>query len=248
MFAKFLDPYERKARLYPALLVAMPVLASFIAELASFEKKLPALIGLAGAFGGFYLLSSVVRDYGKRLEIRMLKEWGAMPTTQLLRHRDLGIDKVTKARYHAFLSKQIGINFPTRDEENSDPEHADSVYQSAVRWLLEKTRDTKQFSLIFKENVAYGFRRNGMAVRRAGMCVCALTVVYLAASVGVFGIWYIDPRVLTGIDVGHAIAFLLCFALLAVWPLFFNKETLRISANTYARALLAACDVLPKKR
>jgi hypothetical protein len=27
-------------------------------------------------------------------------------------------------------------------------------------WLLTQTRDTKTFSILFRENISYGFRRN----------------------------------------------------------------------------------------
>lgn len=248
MLSKFLDTYERNARLYPALLVLAPIFACLIAELVSLEKRVPALIGIIGAFGGLYLAASVVREYGKRLESRLVKKWGGLPTTQFLRHRSSDLDPVTKSRYHLFLGKHIGITFPTLEDERNSPDGADAVYQSAVRWLLEKTRDTKQFSLLYKENIAYGFRRNGMAVRYAGIGACIMSATYLVLSAKVIGFCYVDFESFTSMGAGQLTALVLCAALLAIWVTFFNEETVRGAANTYAKTLLASCDTLPKKR
>jgi len=49
---------------------------------------------------------------------------------------------------------------PMIDDERSEPESADHVYDSSTAFLLEKTRDKKAFPLIFEENCNYGFRRN----------------------------------------------------------------------------------------
>jgi hypothetical protein len=48
-----------------------------------------------------------------------------------------------------------------------DPAKADEVYQSGVRWLLDHTRpdDGKKFDLLFRDNIAYGFRRNALGAR-----------------------------------------------------------------------------------
>ena len=76
-------------------------------------------------------------------------------------HGDRNIDRLTKVRYHAFLSDRIdGWSAPSQVDEAQDPVTAELVYDSAVRWLREMTRDRKRYGLVFKENVSYGFRRN----------------------------------------------------------------------------------------
>ena len=112
---------------------------------------------------------------GKRLEEIPYREWGGKPTTQLLRHRDNTIEGVTKQRYHAFLAGKINVPFPDKNQEANNSVAADEVYQSGVRWLLNHTRpeDNKKFELIFKENVAYGFRRNALGVKPLGLVISA---------------------------------------------------------------------------
>lgn len=248
MLSKYLDIYERNARLYPALLVLAPIFACFVAELISLEKTVTTLFGLLGAFGGLYLAASVVREYGKRLERRLIMKWGGLPTTEYLRHRNSDIDPVTKSRYHLFLGRHLGISFPNPEEERNEPGGADAIYQSAVKWLIEKTRDTKQFELLYKENIAYGFRRNGMAVRNAGIGTCLATELYLSYSSKVVGFWYMDVANFPNMGAGHLAVAILCIFLLTVWLGFFSEESVRNAANTYAKTLLSACDTLPKMR
>jgi hypothetical protein len=105
--------------------------------------------------------------------IRLYEEWGGKPTTQLLRHRDKTIEAVTKRRYHSYLGAKINVPLPDKNQEAEDPEGADEVYQSAVRWLLNHTRpdDGKKFDMILRENVSYGFRRNALGMKPIGLII-----------------------------------------------------------------------------
>ena len=60
---------------------------------------------------------------------------------------------------------------PTSNKKPIIPEDADGIYQSGVRWLLNHTRpeDNKKFDLLFKENTAYGFRRNALGTKPLGL-------------------------------------------------------------------------------
>jgi len=73
-------------------------------------------------------MTSVCREFGKRLEDRLYSEWGGKPSTQLLRHRDRTIESVTKLRYHAFLAGKIGQVFPDSEQETQSPEKADDLF------------------------------------------------------------------------------------------------------------------------
>ena len=162
---KITDPYERKARLYPACLASIPVLALALGQYGLVLKLGASMIGLLSTLGILYLASSIVRESGKRLEDSLFAEWGGKPTTLILRHLNETIDPVTKARYHAFLSEQINTRFPSKMDEEADPDAADATYQSAAKWLLDQTRDREKFALLFQENIAFGFRRNCLGIK-----------------------------------------------------------------------------------
>src|SRR3972149_5742331 len=143
IIAKITDPYERQARLYPALLAVVPLAVMFLCLYGSKLTAWSSIGSILVGGGGFYLFSSVARNAGKRIETVLFQEWDGKPTTQMLRHRNTAIDPVTKGRYHGVLSKGIKMPFPTAEEENHNPVAADEIYQSGIRWLIEQTRDAK---------------------------------------------------------------------------------------------------------
>ena len=135
LVAKVTDPYERRARLYPALLVLLPLFAMVALLYAPQAASFTAALTIAVSCGGLYLLTNLSREFGERLEERLFQRWGGKPTTQLLRHRDKTIDAVTKRRYHSFLASKINHSFPDEEQERNNPEAADqrlSVWDSVA--------------------------------------------------------------------------------------------------------------------
>jgi hypothetical protein len=244
LFARFIDSYERQARLYPALLVAAPLFAIAVGIYGVQLELRDGLIALLVSFGFVYLATTLSRELGKRLEEKLFDLWGGKPTTQLLRHRDNRLDIVTKTRYHAFLARKLNVQFPDRNQALADPELADSYYVSGARWLLEQTRDTNRFPLIFKELIAYGFRRNCLGLKPLAIFVALLSLVWIATASGVVTLNGIDWDAMSRISVNFAAVALLNSFLLALWIFFISKRTVRSSAFMYAELLLRACDVL----
>src|SRR2546423_9500678 len=120
LLAQVADRYERQARLYPSLLAAAPLFAIAIGLYGIPLEPKAGLLTLLASFGVIYVLATFSRELGKRLEDKLFLAWGGKPTTQLLRHRSSILDPVTKARYHAFLSKKLDIPFPNASQEQAD--------------------------------------------------------------------------------------------------------------------------------
>lgn len=247
--AKVTDPYDRQARLYPALLCLLPLLALIALLYAPNASALTGVVTLAVSCGGLFLMTNICREMGKRLEERLFHEWDGKPTTQLLRHRDGAIDSVTKRRYHAFLAAKINTTFPDAEQEKIDPAKADEAYQSAARWLLDHTRPDagRQFDLLFRENITYGFRRNALGVRPLGVAIASGCLVWALARGHVLfspagrvfdwaALAKLSPEVIASLTVSS-------FMLMA-WLLFFTKTSLRTSAFSLAQTLLRTCDTL----
>jgi hypothetical protein len=247
--AKVTDPYDRQARLYPALLCLLPLLSLITLLYAANISALTGVVTMAVSCGGLFLMTNICREMGKRREEKLFREWGGKPTTQLLRHRDGVIDSVSKRRYHAFLAAKLSISFPDAEQEKLDPAKADEAYQSGARWLLDHTRPDmgKQFDLLFRDNIAYGFRRNALGVRPVAV-VIALGCLFWALA---------KEHVLVGIDrkifdwsaatqlSSATIASLAVSSLmLLIWIFFFTRASLRTSAFTFAQTLLRTCDTL----
>lgn len=249
LVARVTNPYERPARLYPALLALLPLLALIMLLFGSKATALSGAVTVAVSCGGLYLTTNLCREFGKRLEKQLYRGWGGTPTTQLLRHRDKTIERVTKRRYHLFLAAKINEPFPDEDQEQKNPEIADEVYQSGVRWLLNHTRpeDDKKFELIFRENAAYGFRRNALGVKPIGLTVSIASLTWVLAAEGVIvspGQGFIDLAALSRMPDSATASLVVSAVMVLAWMLFFTKASARTAAFTYAEMLLRACDIL----
>lgn len=239
------DPYERKARLAPGLLVTLPLLVPLVCVYGVRHPILTALVGLLAGCGAMYTLASVARVRGKQLEERLVKIWGGMPTTLALRHSDQTLDSVSKRRYHDAIVSKLGIEMPTAEEEAAAPAKADDTYIGATKRLRELTRSNK--SLLLKENIAYGFHRNMLAMKPIGIVTSLLGLLYGLVLAGVLGL---DPLNVNLVNFAHpglaaAMTLVISVALLASWLFYFNADAVRRVGVAYAERLFECLPSLP---
>lgn len=243
---RLLDPYELRARLFPGLLVLSPAIA-FLALL--YGNKNPLIVALSTVMatcGGPYLLSSFVRSWGQRAQDRLHREWGAQPSTILLRHRDNQLPRLTKLRYHELVASQLALIVPSADEERQDPVHADQVYASASDALRPLTSDSRAFPFIFKELVAYGYNRNAYGSRWVGFGVALATIVATLLHAGALRL---EQPLFTqsGLDAAHILVLLVAACLAVLWCAHFTAETVKLAGFSYAKRLWEALEKVPKR-
>ena len=88
----FSDPYTLRARIAPALIVALPASLAIFALLPEIPLFVTAFSGILGAVGGTAILAQVGRERGRKKEPALWKSWDGPPTTRLLRHRRIPSD------------------------------------------------------------------------------------------------------------------------------------------------------------
>ena len=231
--------YERKARLYPALLLISPLVAVGVAfissKLTGFQSVLVAVVFCGGAF----LLTQLARDAGKKKERKLFALWGGTPSIAIFRHRDEQLDPITKKRYHKQLSILVeGAKAPSVGDEERNPEGADNVYAAWSNFLRTNTRDLKIFNLLLQENISYGFRRNIWGLRSIGI---SLTVV---AFLGSAAQTYMVYRDFSHFDELLLAAGCYCLLTLAFWIFCFTSDWVKIPAIAYAERLAESVEIL----
>lgn len=238
MLSSFFDEYSLNARVRPALLALLSLTIFFHLAFPQLYTALAGAISIFVVFGLVTALAHYCRSAGRNLESKLFSAWGGKPTTLLLRHRDTRIDPITKSRYHEFLTKNIAQWIaPSVEDELNNPQKADQAYDSAVRWLLEYTRDQKKYSILFKENISYGFRRNCYGIKFLAVVLTIAPVVVVVVD------YFVVSKVV--VDFGEPSVWLsLCFSMgLSCWWVFVVKESwVKDAATAYAIRLLAACE------
>jgi len=236
------DGYERKARLYPALLLIAPVVGTGVAMLTTKFTGLQSLAAGVVGCGGAFLLTQLARDAGKKHESSLFAKWGGLPSVVIFRHRDTRLDSITKVRYHKKLAGLVKeAKAPTPEQEQADPTAADAVYAAWSNYLRVNTRDTKKFSLLFQENVAYGYRRNVWGLRALGIIASILSVA--ACGVRLYLVYSSTGK----IDEAMAGAGVFTAIILLLWLFRFNGDWVRVPADAYAERLAECAETLGGK-
>jgi hypothetical protein len=164
-------------------------------------------------------------------------------------HADTVLDADIKAAYLGFVAGKLNAIAPTPQQETASLGTADAFYARCAGWLRENTRDTKKFSILFNENVTYGFCRNLFALKWPTLVVDA--VIFIAAAGYAF---YARPAV----ESEFALKLFILMSISAVHAAYIalvgTESSVREAAVTYARQLLLSCEMLgagapkPRKR
>jgi hypothetical protein len=245
------DAYDRRARLYPSLIAALPAVIVSFALVPHASEIGHTLIAIAANVGFFYLFVNIARNEGKRVEPRLIEKWGGWPTTIVLRHRDTRIDQYTKKRYHSALAKMVpGTVMPSIEQEQQNPSLADEAYRSATNKLLENRRGAK-YPLVQIGNAEYGFRRNML-----GLKPWASIIAVIVASVLILVWWWplrnstMSERLVVD-DLGNRwkvyLLFLGDLLVLIFWLFYVRVSWVRQSGFDYAHALLRTLDSSGRK-
>jgi hypothetical protein len=234
----FTDPYDRKARLYPALLLFFPAILTALVLSQPMLPFLQQLILIIASCGFLFLLTQFVRDSGKKREIELFEEWGGIPSVTIFRYRDNKLDSITKARYHLRLSAMCQTSLPTLEDEQSNQSMADAIYTTWSNYLRAQTRDNVKFHLLFRENINYGFRRNVWGIRYYGIMlniVCLVINIILCVCINHTNCELLFYR---------SISTFFSLFFLTMWIKFFTKNWVRVPADAYAARLAETVDVL----
>jgi len=234
-----MDKYSLSARIYPIVIFLLPLVIIGVSYSIAYNKYLHILTTLGISSALLYFLSNLGRDNGKLKEPELWRKWGGMPTIQLLSFENKLIDEITKKKYHKKLLELSPID-RTIDFENSTINSVSDVYASWTKFLISRTRDTKKYSLLFKENISYGFRRNLWGLKSLSLIVLTITIfanyLFHAANIGFNNILQYPIQ--------FFISESLLLALLLIWVFRINSNWIKIPAFGYAESLLESIETM----
>lgn len=235
--AKFFDAYSIRARMFPAIIAAAPALAALTLLISWRTFGLSNAIASLGILVLLFAIADFSRARGRAIEAKLYEHYKGMPSITMFRRNDLTIDAGSKDRYRSFLSGKLGVGVPSPTEESTNQEAADAFYAQCGVWLRQNTRDTKKFSILFGENVTYGFRRNLLGVKALALWLNAIVVVVCTLILWRMS-WNIDEPLGNKITVvlivaaAHAAYMLLAVTRSAVWD----------ASRAYGRELILSCE------
>lgn len=240
MIERVFDRYIWGARVAPAAISALPLIAALVAWFDKLADRLQPLVSLPVTGLLLILLAHVARDLGKKLEPQLFAKWGGAPTTVLLRQGSQ-LPSIIRLRILERLAKETGVEAPSRAVEATNPAAADDTYALYTRHLRNRTSDPDKFRILFGENLDYGFRRNMLALKPVGVTMASASM--LAIAVRLVGVGARTPdRMLA------AVAGFVCLTLLLCWHWVVTADWVRVAAFRYAEKLFEAAESLPAER
>ncbi|MUH04046.1 hypothetical protein [Commensalibacter melissae] len=243
MIKLFFNEYNLKARCIPVVIACFPILAL----LTSFLDLNKFLIANSIVISIFtivimFLLSLYTRSKGRQLEKDLVKDWGGLPTTRFLRHRDKTIDKIEKQKIYQKIEDNLTDKIPTEDEEKSNPEEADKQYNIIVNTLRMKTRD-EEYCILLYENILYGFFRNSLALKKISLFISISIIIGLLIILcqnnpyHFYDFKNFVSYVFT-VKLSLILKFILTIMIFFYWVFVVTKKNVKKYADRYALALI----------
>lgn len=145
---------------------------------------------------------------------------------------DTTLEKMTKDRYYRFFENKIEDFQVSSDDDEMKP-----MVETAVTWLIAKTRDVTQFSLINEENINFGTSYNLLGVK-----AYALGFAILNLGINIVSIVLKRKEILSLSYEVLISAAIITLLFIMIWCFIINKKLVKRCGRNYAKALLSACD------
>lgn len=174
---KYFDHYTIHARFLPVFFVSFPIVLTVFAWLPDAKTVFGGTITVLISFGVMSFLSIYVSNIGNDLQDKLFNKWQGAPTTLILLPNNETLDKFTKLRYFKWINHhKPDLSLPESIESYVHNSELTEKIKSSVNFLREYTRDKKKYEKIYRDNVAYGFSRNLVALRYYGILICMASI------------------------------------------------------------------------
>ncbi|RDL44146.1 cellulose-binding protein [Marinomonas piezotolerans] len=237
--SKHFEHYAIHARFMPVFVVLFPLVLTVLAWYPQAKTILGATMTLLISFGIMSFLSIYISNLGNDLQDNYFKKWGGAPSTLLLLPSNKELDRYTKQRYFKWLNRKCsGLDLPDTLDGQVENEELYEKIRSASNYMREYTRDRKKYSQIYNDNVAYGFARNIVAIKKAGLVVASISLV----SNGLFLYFTTTtdfPHTLNSMGIISLFTSIIC---LLIHCFVLNEKFVKRRGYRYARTLFEACD------
>lgn len=181
------DPYTIKARLFPAILTSIPLVAFyhlviapiFSAELITIHSYLPLAANVSLSMALIFLMSQINRIISKEVfQLRYFQNEAKMPTTDYLLWAHPFFSNEFKQKIRNKISEKYGMDLLAADSEKDDEISARKSITGAVSQIRNSLRGN---ALLLQHNIEYGFVRNLIGG-------CAVSVLF-ALLLLILGYW-----------------------------------------------------------
>ena len=222
--------YNMRSRISVGVIVLAPLIIQ-IYILFPVARNISSTLIITGiTFSFSNLLILIARLNGGKVLHKCFPD--GLPAQSFLIPEDTTLDEFTKERYYKFFQKHLR-KFKVTDNAADMKQKS----ESAIKWLIARTRNSTKFPLIAEENINLGFAYNTLGVKPFGIMICVVS------AVGNIVIMKLQKQTYFLVDNAELLlSMIFTIGYLLMWVFLINKKLVKNSAKKYAFALLAACD------
>lgn len=234
MSLNLFDAYNLRARTSVVLIYVLPFLfdgISFCGKgISAIEGAILTILFFVTVQCTLHLCRSNRQPLNKDYAAELLQPDSAIPET-------------TRKRYYRKIAsfEPEFTAFGNADMSNTQGKITTDLCKSVITWLRAKTRDNKVFSLVYEENINYGFIRNMFNLKKIGiifncMAMLSLAIIFFTP----FFENYRPTHFILALEIAaHVIVTIYLIAAI-------TKNKVDISAKRYAKALIETIDLIEK--
>lgn len=220
---KIFDEYNLKARVFPVLIAAFPILLflqeQFMGEMNSLKELLKFEVVGETSFllVLLWFISMLNREISKAMEKYYYGEPRVFPTTYLMLFSNNILSDEMKSIYREQVGHVFSRNAPSKEQELERPDETKKLLGEIAQLVLDSCRDDV---LLFKHNIWYGFWRN---------LISAIIIVFpFILAIVVYGFY---QREISLIQIG----FLIVISAIII----FHKRIWKVNAERFAKKLFS---------
>ncbi|MGY0565000.1 MAG: hypothetical protein ACW7DQ_16115 [Paraglaciecola chathamensis] len=237
--SKHFEHYAIHARFMPVFVLIFPLVLTVLAWHPQAKTLLGGAMTLLISFGVMSLLSIYISNLGNDLQDNYFKKWGGAPSTLLLLPSNKELDRYTKQRYFKWLNRKCsGLDLPETIDNQVESEELYEKIRSAGNYMREYTRDRKKYCQLYNDNVAYGFARNIVAIKKAGLVIASISLI----SNALFLYFLTETNFPQTINYMGVLALLVAAICLLIHSIVLNEKFVKRRAYRYACTLFETCD------
>lgn len=182
------DPYERRARFFPALLSVLPlapISAALGGPLLEWLKLLLAGVGIWAVVA--VTLSHVASACGNRQQARLWPDWPHdSPTNRWLHPKERSVSEQQRNLWYAAIERAVGLSLNQIKSGKKEAERRATI-NDAIKALRDRFWGAPEAERLRHHNIEYGFARNLTGLRIVWVSFSALScagcwVAYLTSS------------------------------------------------------------------
>lgn len=233
-----MNRYFFVTRLSPVLLLQIPILVIGIPYCSNYEGFVKLLLIIFFLIVLGVILTTIDRDFGKKIEKELWKKWEGCPMIILLNYNNNLLDAQTKDKYHSILLKYLPMSQSIEFKMSTTMER-NLIYQWWCMYLVKHIPHDRTNLLLYKETINYGFRRHLWGLKRQSINFTAILLIVNFLFQAIYKTFD-----LTKLPVNFYISELLLIILLLMWIFFINSDWVKTSALAYTKKLLERSEIL----